>query len=266
MDEVSQRDGALRERAEEADRFILAAQGIMVHASREGIVLRLLGSLAYRLRCPENAHLLDEMQRVLTDLDFASQRRYANQLDDLLARLGYIPDPQIAEATGGSRHFFKHPETGLGVDIFVERLFYCHPISFKGRLEIDPYTLPLAELLLEKMQIVELNEKDIKDTIVLLLEHDLGEEDGEVINISQVNRILTNDWGFYYTVTTNLRKVESLLSSYPTLSASQQQLVRDRVTMALRNIEEAPKTARWKIRARVGPRVRWYQDVEAKEP
>jgi hypothetical protein len=255
---------AAQARAEDAGRFIAAAKEIMGAAEERSVLVRLLGSLAYRIRCPENAHLLDEMQRVLTDLDFASERKYAKQINALLPELGYAPDLEIAGATGGERYFFEHPMTGLGVDIFMDKLDYCHPISFKGRLGVHGETIPLAELLLEKMQIVELNEKDVKDTIVLLLEHDVGEEDGEMVNVRLIARTLASDWGFYHTVVTNLAKVSTLLGEYEALGEGQRRLVRERVSKLVYRIEEEPKSLKWKTRARVGTRVPWYQSVETK--
>jgi hypothetical protein len=257
---------AAQERAADAERFLTAAKAIMTSAAERNIVVRLLGSLAYRLRCPKEAHLLDEMDRVLTDLDFASERRFANDLRAMLTELGYIADRDIAVATGGERYFFKHPDTGLGVDIFMDKLHYCHPIYFKNRLQVDVETLPLGELLLEKMQIVELNAKDIKDTIVLLLEHDLDDRDGETINAPHISQILGDDWGFYYTVTTNLEAVRDHLDRYEALSPTQRELVRDRITRLQGEIEDRPKSLKWKARAKVGTRKLWYQPIEAKEP
>jgi hypothetical protein len=46
--------------------------------------------------------------------------------------------------------------------------------------------------------------------IVLLLEHGIGTDreciDGECIDAEYIATNLQNDWGFYYTVTTNLDK------------------------------------------------------------
>src|SRR5437588_5472695 len=119
-------ESEIRERAAEAERFVRASGEIVAEAARRSLLLRLLGSLAFRVHSPDNAHLLDEMDRKLTDLDFASERRFAAGLINLLKELGYVMDLDIGNATGGARYFFKHPNTGLGVDIFMDELFYCH--------------------------------------------------------------------------------------------------------------------------------------------
>jgi hypothetical protein len=255
----------IRQRAAEAERFVQASEEIVAEAARRSLLLRLLGSLAFRVHSPDNAHLLDEMDRRLTDLDFASERRFAAGLINLLKELGYVMDVDIGNATGGARYFFKHPNTGLGVDIFMDELFYCHRIPFRGRLEVDHHTIPLAELILEKMQIVELNEKDVKDTIVLLLEHPVGDGDHEEINGGYIARLMADDWGFCYTLTTNLGRLERGLDDYGALNPEQRAIVLDRVNLLRERIESAPKSLRWKLRGRLGTRVPWYQTVEPKQ-
>jgi hypothetical protein len=262
---VGDREAAARARAADAERFLAAARDIVNEGERRRLLLRLLGSLAYRIHCPANTPLLDEMDRQLTDLDFASERKFAGGLTDMLKELGYAMDQDIAVATGGGRFYFKHPSTGLGVDIFMDELYYCHRIPFNGRLHIDNHTIPLAELMLEKMQIVELNQKDIKDTIVLLLEHDIGDSDDETINARLIADMLKDDWGFYHTVNMNLDRVLLHLEDYSVLSQEQKGLVTTRVSSLRSRIESAPKSLRWKARARIGTKVRWYQAVEPKQ-
>ena len=77
-------------------------------------------------------------------------------------------------ASEGARHAYLHRQTGLNVDVFADELYFCHRIPFKDRLDLDSPTICTTDLLLEKMQIVEINLKDFKDTIVLMLEHPLS--------------------------------------------------------------------------------------------
>src|SRR5947208_94579 len=113
----------------------------------------------------------------------------------------------VSREPQGARLVFCHPTTGLHIDVFLDQLEFSHTISWNGRLEMDRETIPLAELLLEKMQIFEINEKDLVDTLMLLIEHPLDSTDGESINIDQVARLLARDWGFWRTETMNLEKV-----------------------------------------------------------
>jgi hypothetical protein len=138
----------------------------------------------------------------------------------------------------------------------------CHVIDYAGRLEVDSPTVPLAELLLQKLQIVQTNEKDIQDTIILLAEHDLGKGDKDVINGDYVAKVLANDWGFYYTVTANLVKIKEFLDKYDALSKSQKAVVNQRIDVLRERIEKEPKSFQWKMRAKVGPSVKYYNMVE----
>jgi hypothetical protein len=150
----------------------------------------------------------------------------------------------------------------LHIDIFYDKLDFCHMISWEGRLEVDSPTIPLAEMLLEKMQIVKINEKDVVDTIMLLLEHNLGDTDKETINIAHVARLCANDWGLWRTTTMNLDKVKQLAYSYPQLTDEQKSRVGAQVDAILKRIDTEPKNMAWRLRARVGDRVKWYKEVD----
>lgn len=150
----------------------------------------------------------------------------------------------------------------LLVDVFYEKLDFSHVISWSDRLEVDSPTIPLAELLLEKMQIFQINEKDIIDTIMLLLEHPLGDSDEEVINIDRIARFLAKDWGLWRTTTMNLDKVKQMAGHYSQLNDDEQAQVAIQVDKSLASIEAEPKSRGWKLRARIGDRVKWYKDVD----
>ena len=155
----------------------------------------------------------------------------------------------------------NHPGTGLHLDVFLDKLEFCHTIPWKGRLESHEWTIPLAEMLMQKMQIVQINEKDIIDTIMLLLEHPLGDEDGDVINIGLVAQVCAKDWGWWRTLTMNLEKVRQMAGSYDALGPNEKERVAEQVDAAMARIEDEPKSMGWKMRARVGDRKKWYRDV-----
>lgn len=244
--------------------FVDTALQLVADADTKGIRLRILGSLAFRLHCPENIELFDKMQRDLTDVDFAATSDQHKPIQRYLEDLGYEMDRDIQAATEGSRWFFQHPETDLGIDVFFNELFFCHKIPFKGRLELDSPTIPLADLTLEKMQIVEINPKDVKDALVLLLEHPIGSGDREKIDGKYIAKLLGDDWGFYYTVTANLGKLRTLGLEYGALDEDQWVVVRERIEQLESLIEDEPKSRGWKLRARIGTHKQWYQEVAEK--
>ncbi|HLB61311.1 MAG TPA: hypothetical protein VJN50_00995 [Actinomycetota bacterium] len=244
------------------DREAFEAEGerLLAEARAEGITLRLLGALAFAKRCPGHAHLQETLNRVYTDIDFAGYGKEGERVRRFLGKEGYVDDPQTYVDSEGSRLVAEHPATGLHLDVFFDKLEFCHTIPWAGRLEIDDHTIPLAEMLMQKMQIVEINEKDLIDTIMLLLEYPLGETDDEV-NIGLVARVCSKDWGWWRTLTMNLDKARQMAASYPQLGDDEKRRVADQVELALRWIEEEPKSLAWKIRAKVGDRKKWYRDV-----
>lgn len=242
--------------------FETEALRIVQAADEQGLKLRLLGSLAFRLHCPRYGYLQKQLGRAFTDIDFAAYRQQASRMAGLFASLGYQEDAEINLLYAGERMIFNRPAIDIHVDIFFDRLNFCHEIVWRNRLESDAPTIPLAEMLLEKMQIVKINEKDIIDTVMLLLEHPLGDDDQETINIARISSLCAQDWGLWRTVTMNLGKVAQLGQGYAELSEQEKAALYAQVNTALARIEQAPKSLSWKLRARIGDRVKWYQDVD----
>lgn len=148
------------------------------------------------------------------------------------------------------------------VEIFFDQLAMNHTISYRKRLEVDSPTLPAAELLLQKLQMVRMNEKDIKDSIILLRAHEIGESDENMINKNAVIDPLISDWGFCYTSTENLKKIEVSLDNYDVLQQNDKDIVCERIEKLVNLIETVPKTLKWKSRAMIGTKTRWYNEVD----
>jgi hypothetical protein len=228
----------------------------------EHIIMRLIGALAFRTHCPQYGYFQDDLGRKFTDLDFASYPRFSKGIRHVLSELGYYEDKSVTQLFGERRMLFHDPVFDRHIDIFYNVLEFCHPISFIGRLEVEQHTLPLAELMLEKMQIVQINEKDQIDTMMLLREHPIGDIDQETINAALIARTLANDWGFWRTVTGNLSLLEEAMLRYTQLTEEDRMVVSTRIHELLGKIDAAPKSLRWKARARIGEKVKWYKDVE----
>ena len=244
--------------------YVDRAIALVEQAKERQLELRILGSLAYRLHCPGSLELFEEMERDLTDVDFAARSDQRKAVRDFFEDLGYRIDQDLVVATEGKRYFLTDPRSGMGVDVFFDELFFCHRIPLRDRLGLDYPTIPLADLVLEKMQIVEINPKDVKDSLVLLLEHPVESTGREAIDGPYIAKLLSADWGFYYTVTRNLEKLRHHVADYGALDPRGWEIVNSRISELEKLIEEEPKARGWKIRARIGPRVRWYQEVAEK--
>ncbi len=242
--------------------FEATAKGLVTAAEEQGLVLRLLGSLAFQFHCSAYGYIQKQLGRAYTDIDYASYHAQSSRMSEFFKAQGFVEDAEVNLYFAGQRLIFHHPAHKLHVDVFFDKLDFCHEIVWNGRLEKDLPTLPLAELLLEKMQIVRINEKDIIDTIMLLLEHPLGEHDRETINIALISQLCSRDWGLWRTVTMNLEKVGQLAPNYPQLNVDEKSKVKAQVGEALDRIQAAPKTMNWKLRAKIGDKVKWYKEVE----
>jgi hypothetical protein len=237
--------------------------GRIVNAAQErNLNLRLLGAIAFQLHCPKYNYLTAKLRRTLSDVDFAGYSSEREPIDRMMREFGYSDQPMITALFGARRMIWDNKANGMHVDIFFDKLEMNHEIDFDGRLELDAPTIPLADMLLEKMQIVHINEKDIVDTIMLLREHQVGNAAPETIDSQYIAKLLSNEWGFYYTVTTNLNTVEKALDRYPELTQDDRVDAQAKIRALLERLQKEPKTLAWKLRARVGPKTKWYNDVE----
>jgi len=246
----------------ERDQIIInKALELIAKADAKGLCLRVLGAIAFRLHCPRFGHILGK-NRAITDMDLVAYSKQVNQIENLLLENGYEKRPTSIAVVAARRRIFYDKQMGFSVDVFLDKLEMCHDIDFRGRLEVDYPTIPLAEMLLEKLQIIQINEKDVKDVIILLREHEVGEVDNETVNSRYIARLLSDDWGFYYTATMNLNKIKSLLNNYGKLVEDDKKLVEDRIDRLIKTIEEEPKSLGWKMRAKIGKKKQWYRKVE----
>jgi hypothetical protein len=153
------------------------------------------------------------------------------------------------------------------IDVFFDRLAYNHPIDYRNRLEINIYSVSLTDLLLQKLQIVQINDKDLKDGMLLLLAADIGEidrarpADKDVINVKYLAKLLSEDWGFYYTATMNLSKIKVAMEKVAALTEENRTTIRSKADTILAYLERAPKSGKWKSREKVGTKKIWYNEV-----
>jgi hypothetical protein len=226
-------------------------------AAERGLVLRMLGGLAIGMLCPE----LPPRTRAGQDLDFGSRSSDRQALGDLLADEGYVPDKTFNALYGNKQLYFANPQTGLAVDVLVDRLHMCHTLEFADRLPRLPYTLEPMALLLSKLQIIELNEKDVDDCLRLLVTFPLADSDeASAMDLRVFRSVVADDWGWWRTVTGNLERIRGVLGDGPRPAIAGGRLDPVAQLDALdRAAEEAPKSRRWKLRSRIGERKRWYE-------
>jgi hypothetical protein len=248
----------------EPEELLETAVQLVDLGAKNGVTLRILGHQAVRYHVQVNRQLIDLLKRAPThDIDFMGYSKEITPANKLfIDRLGYKPDPDVAysQEYGVQRLIYYH-DSGIMAEIFLDQLRMAHTLDFKGRLELDNPTISLVDLLLSKLQIQQISEKDIKDMIVLLAEHDLGSGEREKVDAQYMLKLTRDDWGLYYTASNNLGKVRTYLASVEVLEENVKQIVDARLSLLIKRIEAEPKTLRWKARARIGTRIKWYEDV-----
>ncbi len=239
----------------------IVAEGrrLLERAAESGVPLRLLGGVAIRLRAPNG--IPPPFERRYADLDFVTAKGASGKAQAFFRDEGYEPHKAFNALNGNERLLFFDRENDRQVDVFVGAFSMSHKIPIGKRLELEPATLPLAELLLTKLQIAEVNEKDVRDTLAILHGHAIGESDGDALNAARVAELCAADWGLWRTITGNLAVCREYAERYA-ISADEQARLRDRIDQLLERIEREPKTRGWKLRARIGERKRWYEVPE----
>jgi hypothetical protein len=230
------------------------ARRVVAAATDRGEVLRIAGGVAYQLRV---AGRLALPRAPLGDIDLIAPAKSNRRVAALLTHIGYTPEKEFNARHGDRRLIFWDEARDRKLEIFVGTFVMCHELPIAERLEVEPETVPLAELLLTKLQIVELNEKDLADMHSLIVTHDVGTSDDGEINATRIASLCGADWGLHHTVTRTLTRLGTDPPSY-TLTAEQRQLVDERTAKLQSAIDEHPKSRSWRMRARVGERVRWY--------
>ena len=259
--------------------FLKEALGIVEKAQAQGVYLRILGALATYIRSVNAGHgeVFKSLGRfgagmpLFTDLDLMAYGKQRGEITKLFKELAFEPDRLVNGMFGHKRLIFYHPQNRYHVDIFLNRLEYSHDVEFgekpgSGRLELDYPTITPADIVLEKLQIHEINRKDLIDLVALFLVHDVVEQSSkEAIDGGYVAKILSNDWGFWYDATTNMDKVKLMLgelSKEGKLDPAQSQSTMQRIEKLLDIISKTPKTHNWDKRAKTGTKKAWYREVE----
>jgi hypothetical protein len=250
---MSDGKGPLADPVAEARRLISAA-------AAQGLLLRALGGVAVYLLAPEGK---PRLPRRVKDLDLAVPRGDGRPAARLLEQAGYAGEEMFNALHGRRRLLFLDPGNGRHVDVFVGEFSMCHEIPLTGRLERAPLTVPPEELLLSKLQIVEATANDDSDLYSILLHCEVGVSAG--IDGPFVAGLCAQDWGLWRTCVASLDRLRANLESSP-LDPGEASLVESRLGELRGHIDAAPKTARWRLRSRVGDKVRWYQQPEEEGP
>lgn len=221
-------------------------------AEEQEIPMRLLGGVAIALTCPSAQR--PPLRREYRDIDLVARGRDRRKLQRFLPAQGYRGLEQLNSVHGGTRLFFYDNANGRRLDVFLDRFEMCHELDLRSRLELAGPTLPLADLLLTKLQIFQTTEKDLRDIVALFADHELSEADEHGLNASYIAKLTGSDWGLWQTVTRVARRVAEFAGELSNFDAAGA-----RAVALAQLLDDAPKSTSWRLRARVGERLRWYK-------
>jgi hypothetical protein len=228
-------------------------------AEARGVPLRVVGGVAVALHTQGAVH--PALRRPYRDIDLVTKRKGDREALKVLVAAGYESNERFNSMAGVHNRLVVYDNAnGRQLDVFVGEFKMCHTLSFE-RLDADSPTVPLAELLVTKLQIVRMNEKDVKDIVAILLEHPVGERDDETVNARRVAELCAADWGLWRTTRGSLEFARAGLERLA-LEEAERELVRGRLDELWERIERQPKSMRFKARARVGDRTRWYEEPD----
>ena len=243
------------------------ALAIMAAAKAADVGLRVVGGVGVRLHCEAPAETLARVGRIAKDIDFVVTKEGRKPLRRLLEARGYVIDRDLLVSMEGRRYSFSHPTSEMELDVFVDRLEFNHTIEVRNRFDRHPLTISLEDLLMQKLQIVQLTQNDHLDISVLLATHAVSRdaESDEEFSSDYIAGLLGRDWGFHHTATRNLERIAEFASGPVDLDAAAKTAVHDRSTQLLDAIEQGPRTMAWRMRAKVGERLQWWEDVDERD-
>jgi len=237
---------------------VAEARRVIDAARAQGVTLRAVGGVAVYLLSPEHQPILP---RPLKDIDLVTSRGQGNAAGRVLAALEYVGEEMFNALRGSRRQLFHDPVNRRDVDVFVGEFTMCHTVPIAERLDRCPYTVPVAELLLTKLQIVELNERDERDIYTLCYHHELTDDPSSGLDAALIAGLCADDWGLWRTCRGTIERCVADVGRYD-LDAGARDLILSRLAELWERVEAEPKTSRWRRRSRLGERKRWYQEPE----
>lgn len=246
-----ERRAPIKDMPEEAKRIVDQARGSTIQ-------LRLMGGLAVRMHCTS----LSFCERPYSDIDLIGLSSQAARIHALFLDLGYYPDKEFNALHGGQRLKFEDHSNNRHVEVFLDKFRMDQTLDFRGRLDIDPYTISLSDLFITKAQVVKTDEKDFHDLFSLFRDHKIGMDDREgVINARYIAQLCAHDWGLYHTILRNLGRLPEFYDHFKLDKAERESMDRRTWILKLMIIEE-PKGPIWKARDRLGERLPYHDEVE----
>ena len=241
----------------------LEAEKIIDVAQKKGATLRLIGGMAVRFHChgPHSTHL-----RFYHDVDMFGLTKQLKAIYSVLDEFGYAPNVLYNTKTGGTRLQFVRKTNGEHIDIFLDKFRMDHTLDFRKRLQLDSVTIPVTDLLLTKLQIVRITDKDVRDVIAILEDHEvISENSKEVLELNYLSKLCSGDWGLEKTVLDNIDKIGVSIDKHEFVFPNDKEQLREKLNRIQEAIRERRKGIGWRLRDLIGTQMKWYSVIEMGE-
>jgi hypothetical protein len=223
-----------------------------------GIPARLLGGAGVALHA--HSPIPEPFRRSYGDIDYVIPRSAGQAFRRLLEDVGYEPNERFNALHGHKRLLHYDPVNGRQVDTFVGAFRMCHALDLERNLPATGPSVAPADLLLTKLQIVQVNDKDLTDTLILLIDHPVGGGDAaEQVDPARLAGVVGGDWGWYTTLSDNLEKLEARALATESFEGAARAVVVDRIHEVQAVVRGAPRSLAWRSRAAIGRRIPWYE-------
>jgi hypothetical protein len=243
-----------------AEDLLEEAKSLVAEATRRGVILRVLGGVAIRYHCPCASQ--PPLARHIADIDLFGLSKDSTSIRKVFAGLSYDQAETFNALHGNRRLMFFQPNTHARRDVFLDFFEMCHKFDFRNRLQVEGFSISLSDLLMTKLQVVEIEDRDYKDIVCMFVDHELSDSDGQdTINKNYIADVCSDDWGVYKSFTQNLAKTAGYLEQID-LKDLQTKTTKERIGVLEDTIERAPKSSGWKLRSLIGARMSWYEEPE----
>ncbi len=234
---------------------------ILNDSKRKGFEIRLTGGLAIHLHCEKQNEMFELFRRKYADVDLVCLNKDIEKVRKYFAAQGFEINEEVYTFSEGKRLIFENKKTIEKLEVFVDELDFCHKIDLRERFVIDYPTISVSDLLLSKMQIVKISEKDLQDLSVLIIEHELSDnEQKDSINIKYIAKLLSKNWGFYFTFINNIKNIIEFIGNIGLTEENKWRLIQ-KLNNLKNIIMSEEKNIKWKFRAFFGKRIKWYKAV-----
>lgn len=234
------------------------SERILQRATENDIILRLAGGLAIREHCKEIVFC----ERKYADIDFVGLSHQSHQIIKTFEELGYIEKRSMTIATSGTRLLFEKPGSADHVDVFLDKINIEHMIDLRNRLANEERTVSVSDLLLIKLAISRLNEKDFRDMFTLLKDLKVGYDDtAGTINADYIAKLCSSSWGLHKDILMNIERCLDFVNNYDFQPDERARII-DILEILKARILTHHKSTHWKLRALFGTSIPWRREIE----